>query len=103
MDQVLHPGGLEPIALLWVGVLEGLRRLLSIHVLPVDSDPSVMLAEQAVRHLICWRLLTDKAVILLRLFFPTEVLRAVPRVLDGSRRCLNVEVVRHGELSLVTV
>ena len=49
MHQVFHPTGLQSIALLRVGVLEGLRCLLSIHVFSIDSDPAVVLAQQTIR------------------------------------------------------
>lgn len=48
MNQALHPSWLQAISLLWIRVLEGLRSLLTIPVLSVDRDPTVMLTEQTV-------------------------------------------------------
>ena len=50
VDATLHPGGLQAITLLWVRVLESLRRFLSIHVLPVNGNPAMVLAEETVGH-----------------------------------------------------
>ena len=48
VNSILHPGGLQSIALLRVRVLEGLRRFLPIHVISVNSDPAMVLTKETV-------------------------------------------------------
>jgi len=48
IDSNLHPRWLQSAALHRIRVLVCLRRLLSIAILVVDSDPAIMLAQKAV-------------------------------------------------------
>jgi len=54
VNLTLHPRGLQAIALLWICVLEGLRRLLSIHGFSINCDPSMVLTKETISHFRCW-------------------------------------------------
>ena len=54
-----HPGRLQASPLIWVGILVHFWGLLSIHILSVDSDPAIVLAQKAIGDIIrgaqgCW-------------------------------------------------
>ena len=49
-----HPGGLQTSSLIWIRILVHLRGLLSVHVLSIDGDPTIMLAKKAIGDIIWW-------------------------------------------------
>ena len=49
-----HPGRLQTSPLIWIRILVHLWGLLSVHVLSVNGDPAIMLAQKAVGDIICW-------------------------------------------------
>ena len=49
-----HPGGLQASSLIWIRILVHLRGLLSVHVLTIDCDPTIMLAQKAISDIIWW-------------------------------------------------
>lgn len=94
VDRDLHPTWSQALALRWVRILVSFGSLLAIHILVVDRDPTVVLAQETVRY------------VLRLLLFATRnnnVVVCGRSVLPRSCARIDVEMVWHRELSFVTV